>query len=214
MSIEDDNIARFDSIAPDWDEAPGRVQAASAIAHAMILALQPCATDTALEFGCGTGLLTTRLAPHVQAMTAMDSSAGMLDVLRQKCADPQLHNLRIIEGVVPDDLPPGPFDFILSSLTLHHIADVPALLRAVGTRLGPGGRVAFADLDAEDGSFHGDQPGVAHHGFARETMRDWLHEAGFADVSFTTAHSITRDTADGAREFPLFLVVARRPMPA
>lgn len=215
MSIAADNAARFDSIAKGWDEEPRRVQAAAAIAHAMMLALQPQADETALEFGCGTGLITTRLAPHLLAMTAMDGSAGMLDVLRQKCADPALHNLNLIHGQVPDDLPDGPFDFILSSLTLHHIADVPAVLRAVGARLAPGGRVAFADLDAEDGSFHGDVPGVAHHGFERAELERWLHEADYSEVKFTTAHTITRTRDDGTtRDYPLFLVVAQRPMPA
>ena len=79
--------------------------------------------------------------------------------------------------------------------------------------LAPGGRVAFADLAKEDGSFHGpDVPGVMHHGFEPAELTRWLEAAGFADVRVRIAHRMNRPRADGStREYPVLLVTAQRP---
>ncbi len=37
-----------------------------------------------LDFGCGTGLLTEKLAPLVREVIAVDTSPNMIDVLRRK----------------------------------------------------------------------------------------------------------------------------------
>ena len=92
-------------------------------------------------------------------------------------------------------------------MAMHHVADTPAMLRALWRHLQPGGRVALADLDAEDGSFH--PPGVEgvfHHGFDRESFAAHLRDAGFDDVVIDTACVVTRD----AKRFPVFLATARR----
>jgi hypothetical protein len=57
--------------------------------------------------------------------------------------------------------------------------------------LGPGGRVCPADLDAEDGSFHGPEVEV-HHGVARATVRTWLAAAGVAAVKVADCRRIAQ----------------------
>lgn len=223
MSRDRENIERFNQLAAEWDEKLQHVETGAGVAAAMLQALRlPGGDDMggdmgeALEFGAGTGLVTVHLAPHLRTLLAMDGSSGMLSVLQRKCADLGLANVSVQEGLVPADLPDRRFDLIFSSLTLHHIEDSAGLLAALFQRLRPGGRVAFADLEAEDGSFHGDLPGVSHHGFARQPLRAQLEAAGFADVRFSPAHSpihvIRRHNEAGeARDYPLFLVVAERP---
>ena len=46
-----------------------------------------------LDFGCGTGLLTERLAADFGHVIAVDSSAAMIEVVRQKCAKNGLDNV-------------------------------------------------------------------------------------------------------------------------
>ncbi len=76
----------------------------------------------------------------------------------------------------------------------------------------PGGWVALADLDAEDGSFHSpDVPGVAHHGFDRKTLEGWLGAAGFTAVSIRTAHTVEREREGEQRRYPIFLAAGHRP---
>jgi 2-polyprenyl-3-methyl-5-hydroxy-6-metoxy-1,4-benzoquinol methylase len=95
-------------------------------------------------------------------------------------------------------------------MALHHIPDVAAVLRAFGTLLVPGGWVALADLDTEDGSFHGpDVPGVAHHGFDRAQVQRWLGDAGFTNVTFRTAHTVEKARNGETGRYPIFLATAR-----
>lgn len=212
MEIEQANIERFNEIAAHWDEDPARVRMAEAVAQSMLAALTPQGSEQVLEFGCGTGLITLAVAPHVAHITAMDSSTEMLAVLRHKCEQCSVANLTLRQGTVPDDLPDASYDLVVSSMTLHHVADVGHLFRILFDRLKPGGRVAFADLDTEDGSFHGDAPGVAHHGFERAGFKRLLAGAGFDAVRFSTAYKARKqDERGAAREYSIFLAVARKP---
>lgn len=211
MDAVQQNVSRFNDLSHEWEADSGRVQMAQAVARAMLAALDLAGTERTLEFGAGTGLITEILAPAVASVTALDASPGMLNVLRNKCARSALANVEIRQGAVPANLPDRRFDLIYSSMTLHHVADVPALLRALAARLLPGGRVALADLDAEDGGFHGDVVGVMHHGFDRAEMARWLAAAGLDAVRFSTAHTVRREAVDGGRRgYPIFLVVAER----
>ena len=74
----------FDSRAKDWDEAPGRVERANAVAAAIREQVRLSQTMTALEYGCGTGLLSFALQEELGPITLADSSNGMLDVVRDE----------------------------------------------------------------------------------------------------------------------------------
>ncbi|TAL95138.1 MAG: class I SAM-dependent methyltransferase [Rhodanobacter sp.] len=212
MDTRQANVERFNTIASEWDSDPGRVLMAQKVARAMRTALSPTGREQALEFGAGTGLVTLLMAPTLAHVTALDSSAGMLDVLRQKCESKQLTQVETIEGMVPDQLPDTRYDLIYSSMTMHHVDDVPALLKTLADHVKPGGRIALADLDAEDGGFHHEAKGVVHHGFARDTFGNWLRDAGFADVRFSTAFTVSREADDGTvQDYPIFLAIASQP---
>ena len=210
MDHQHANKQRFDAVANDWDQDPQRVYTGQKIGRAMRNALSPEGGETALELGAGTGLATLLIAPVVKRLTAIDSSEGMLEVLKNKLARKGLDNVKTVIGVVPNDLPREKFNLIYSALTLHHVENPKALIKTLAGRLKPGGRIALADLDAEDGSFHGgDSHGVAHHGFKRDTIKAWLTEAGFEGIEITTVHTIQKQDEDGnAREFPVFLASA------
>lgn len=212
MDHHQTNVERFNSIASAWDEDAAHVRMAQKVARAMRQALQPQGHEEALEFGAGTGLATLIMAPKVKRLTALDGSAGMLDVLRQKCARKGLTHVQAVEGDVVD-APLAQYDIIYSAMTLHHVQDVPALLARLAAHTRPGGRIALADLDREDGSFHGDDvKGVAHLGFERDRLGAWLQDAGYAGVSFSTAWTVERAREDGSvARYPIFLAVASRP---
>ena len=121
-----------------------------------------------MDFGAGTGLVTLALLPCVARVTAMDTSGEMLRVLDKKLKALRIANVHTMlheSGKTP--LPAAAFDLIVSSMVLHHISDVPEALRRLRPCLRPGGWIALADLDTEDGTFHSDSTGVFHHGFDR-----------------------------------------------
>jgi hypothetical protein len=96
-------------------------------------------------------------------------------------------------------------------MTLHHVPDTAALFSQWYGLLVPGGLLCFADLESEDGSFHGDNTGVFHLGFDRSKLKALLKKAGFHDVHDTTAATMIKDVAGkGKKEFPVFLIKARK----
>ncbi len=158
-----------------------------------------------MDFGAGTGLISSHLAPRVKAIAAVDISAAMLSKLVEK---PELrgkvtaHCQNILEQPLDDK-----FDLIVSAMAMHHVADTKKMLRTFAAHLKPGARVALADLDQEDGSFHpADVEGVYHHGFARDSFRSKLEDAGFSDIRFVTAHTVQKED----RHYPVFLALAVR----
>lgn len=168
------NTTRFNAEAAAWDSNPG-VLLASALASDAILSRlgRPDPLPDVLELGCGTGLLSLSLAPHVRSLTAVDAAEGMVAALRAKLAadgGPGRNNVRAVCALLedPDDarirgdpvapegqgeeeqlLPPRRFDLVVSHLMLHHVPDLAPLLRTMFgcLRSGGGGRVALTDYE-------------------------------------------------------------------
>lgn len=197
---------RFDREAAQWDSNPHRVALAKAVAAAIRAAVPLNAGMQALDFGAGTGLLTLALLPYVAGMTALDTSAEMVRVLESKLSAAKLGGVKVLHGDVANQaLPAAAYDLIVSSMAMHHICDVPGVLARLRPALRPGGWIALADLDAEDGSFHPDPTGVYHQGFERGTMQEWLSRAGFRDASVRDAYRMER----AGRGYGIFLAVGR-----
>jgi hypothetical protein len=69
--------------------------------------------------------------------------------------------------------------------------------------LAAGGHLCIADLETEDGSFHGaDFDG--HRGFERPALTDELTRAGFTHIAFRDCTTMTRHGVD----YPVFLATA------
>jgi tRNA (cmo5U34)-methyltransferase len=204
---------RFDKAAATWDEKPLRLQLATAIAAAMKGAVQPNRQMSALEIGCGTGLVTTGLAPLLQSILAIDTSDGMLTVLNEKISTLGLANITTKRFDLIADftkLAGTPFDLIYSSMVFHHIKHIDAVLGNCRELLAPGGLLCVADLDEEDGSFHDDMQGVEHKGFNQKRLAALATECGFTGIRFSTAHVIAKEVEGVKRQYPVFLMIAGR----
>jgi len=203
--------ARFDRVAAEWDANPGRVVLARAVADAIRNAVPLRPDMNAMDFGAGTGLVTLGLLPYVDRLTSVDASGEMLRVLDEKLKALRIGNVHtMLCEIGKTTLPVAEFDLIVSSMVLHHIPDVPETLHRLRPCLRPGGWIALADLDSEDGTFHTDSTGVYHHGLDRDGVCRWLQDAGFTDTTSHEAHRMVRSSADGqTRQYPVFLVIGR-----
>jgi len=63
----------------------------------VISLLSPAPEDKVLDVGCGPGTLTIPLARLVRSVTALDTSEGMLSVLKRRAAEDSLENIRIVK---------------------------------------------------------------------------------------------------------------------
>jgi tRNA (cmo5U34)-methyltransferase len=123
------------------EEIPGYEELQEATAQAT----ERMAVRRVLELGTGTGETALRvLARHPRAAwVGLDASESMLGRARDRLPGAELRL-----GRLEDELPAGPFDLVVSTLTVHHLdADGKRdLFRRVARSLRPGGRFVLADL--------------------------------------------------------------------
>ena len=200
----------FDSKAKTWDADPVKVERAVAVAQGIRNHVPLSAAMAALEYGCGTGLLSFALQSQFHHITLADSSAGMLAVLREKIAAAGVSNMKpVMLDLASDPLPGERYGIIYSMMTLHHIADIDGILRDLYALLEPSGYLCIADLDREDGSFHGSEFS-GHKGFDRDELGRKAREAGFRNVHFTTVFRMSKGDGPGQTDFTVFLMVAEK----
>jgi 2-polyprenyl-3-methyl-5-hydroxy-6-metoxy-1,4-benzoquinol methylase len=206
------NKTDFDEKAATWDEDPFKVNLANDVAGAIVKELHPVPSMDVLDYGCGSGLVTLKLQPLVKSITAMDNSKKMLEVLQAKVEKrglPNVHTQLI-------DLEQGAevktwFHVVVTSMTLHHVREPAFFFDQLYGLLLPGGQIAIADLDKEDGTFHHDNTGVFHFGFERSYLKDILGKAGFREVHDTTAATVTRMVSEkGPLDFTVFLITGKK----
>ena len=208
------NIERrdFDKEAATWDEIPARVKLANDIAAAISDEILLTSNMDVLDFGCGTGLLTLQLQPVVHSITGVDSSRGMIDVLKAKIDKQNLPNIKTqYLDTEKGDILKGTYHLIVSGMTLHHVKEIRPLLNQFYRILKPSGYLCIADLDLDDGQFHDNNNGVFHFGFDRALLRKDFMEAGFDDIRDRTAAEVMKPGSDGGvRTFTVFLMTGRK----
>ncbi len=196
----------FDARAATWDDEP-KTRRAEQVAAAIRRAVPVRRSMSALEYGAGTGLLSFCLRDALGAITLADTSSGMRAVAEQKIAAARATDLRVIDlDLMRDPVPTERYDLVFSMMTLHHVPDVARGLAAFNELLNRGGYLCIADLDAEDGSFHGLEVHV-HHGFERGALRGALAHAGFVDIEIGDCCSVEHPN----RSYSVFLASCRKP---
>ncbi|MGE0795655.1 MAG: class I SAM-dependent methyltransferase [Acidimicrobiia bacterium] len=196
----------FDDRAATWDDDPAKVERAERVAAAIRAAVPLDTSTRLLEYGAGTGLVTQALRDAVGEVTMADTSAGMRAVMEEKVAagviaGARVWNLDLATEAAPDER----FDLVVTVLTLHHIPDLEPVLSGFASLLVEGGHLCIADLEEEDGSFHGDGFD-GHRGFERSALTAQLERAGFVGTTFETCHEVVRPSGT----YPLFLAIGRR----
>lgn len=204
-------MTNFNERAKDWDSDPMKVERARAVADAIRKMIPLSQKMSALEYGCGTGLLSFALQPDLGQITLADTSQGMLDVLAEKISASGVENMRRLRlDLAVDPLPAQRYHITYSLMTLHHIEGTKDILNKFHAILEPKGYLLIADLDKEDGSFHTDGTTDVYKGFARGELQAQVEAAGFGNVKFTTAYVIKKKIVNEERSFPVFLMSAQK----
>lgn len=201
----------FDLLAAGWD-TPQRSERARNIADRIKSKLPDSPSGYKLvDIGSGTGVFGLSFLPIASAITFVDTSRGMLDELKNKIDKSGIEGCELVlHDISTAPLPDRSFDMAVSMMAFHHIADHHGALKSIAAMLKPGGVACIVDLDREDGSFHGGPEGVPHLGFDRDELAAAAGAAGFDRIEFDTASVITKETPEGVKSFPLFLLTARR----
>jgi tRNA (cmo5U34)-methyltransferase len=175
---------------PEYDEFQDRIATATGTGATRIL-----------ELGTGTGETARRvLTRHPQAvLIGLDASGEILHHARAQLPATRI-DLRV--GRLEDPLPEGPFDVVVSALTVHHL-DGPgkaALFRRIADALRPRGRFVLGDFvvgdDITDPLAHFD-PEYDKPSTLAEQVR-WLEEAELRPHVNWTQRELAIVTADAA----------------
>jgi ubiquinone/menaquinone biosynthesis C-methylase UbiE len=142
-----------------------------------------------LEFGCGTGSTALVHAPHVKHIRAIDISAKMIEIAKDKAGKAKVDNVTFEQATL-DTIHPSPesFDMVLGLSILHLVEDRDAAIAKVAKLLKPGGHFISSTACLGDnmkifkwiapvGRFFGLLPILRV--FTSNQLKDSLKQAGF-----------------------------------
>ena len=133
------------------------------------------------DLGCGTGPVTSALAPYVARIVAIDNSPAMLAAARRRMNGAV--NVEFRRGDL-EALPVSDGELSAATLTLV-LPYLPAPARVfpeVARVLARGGRVLVTDLVAHSRESYRQQLGHQWLGFSEPQIVEWLESAGFGRV--------------------------------
>ncbi|KAI8848652.1 S-adenosyl-L-methionine-dependent methyltransferase [Chytridium lagenaria] len=223
--MQHDHKESFSQRALDWDANPEHVSASQSAFEAISQRISLTPSTVVLEIGCGTGLLSTRIAPHVESLLGVDTAPGMVGMFKTKIgplSEGKFPNINAKEVLLenPDDpaLEGKKFDLAVSHLTLHHIPDMLSFAAVVKGTLKKGGRIAFTDFE-DDGAnavrFHNPEIVVSHgvhrHGIDPNEIQQILEKVGFIDIKVEKAWTMKKNLShEGgkAADFSFLIITA------
>ncbi len=198
----------FNKKAKNWDNNPEKTERAKIFAKNIVEFIQPSKQMKALEFGCGTGLLSFQLKNYFEEITLVDTSEGMIEVLKEKVKKLKINNFKpLLIDVLKDSKSITKKDIIYTLMTMHHIKDIDKAFITFHSLLNKNGYLCIADLVEEDGTFHPKQQNfIGHNGFNKIKLSEMLHNNGFKVVHYTICYEIEKNN----KKYPLFLLTAKK----
>src|SRR4028118_788790 len=159
-SVVAQEVEQFANLAGDWWDPDG----ASAMLHKLNpvrlayirdrinqhwsldeQSRRPLEGRTALDVGCGAGLLAEPLARLGATVTAVDAAPELIEAAREHAAGQKLeidYRASTVEAVE------GHFDLITAMEVIEHVADPAAFARSIAQRLAPDGLAILSTPNA------------------------------------------------------------------
>jgi len=204
-------MENFDTMAKDFD-TDRRAKRAEVISDEIRSHIIDGHTKTALEYGCGTGLVGCRLINDFNSILFVDSSPEMIDQVKQKL----LHLKRPAETAICGDFITEPpqnlsVDYVFSSLALHHIKDTKTILSRLYSVLRSGGHLLIVDINTDDGSFHAQYPDFdGHNGFDQSFLIDLAVKTRFREADAKTFYNGSKTFNGKDSAYSLFILDAMK----
>ncbi len=203
-------MSEFDKKAEKWDENQERNDRAKIVADGILKELEVRPDMNAFEYGCGTGLLSMQLQDCFSKIIMADNSEGMLEVLKDKIEQKEITKMKVsFLDLTKDPIPEEKFNVIYTLMTLHHISNLDIVINKFSNMLENEGYLCIADLQKEDGSFHGDDF-KGHNGFDRQELEGLLSKYNFTTLSYQIIYERKKVVEGEEKVFPIFLLIAKR----
>ncbi|OHU88499.1 MULTISPECIES: class I SAM-dependent DNA methyltransferase [Pseudoalteromonas] len=179
----------WDDYAEDWDSNAGAIEY-SQKAFDSLCEFINLEGLRVLDFGCGTGLLTEKVARVASSVVAVDPSPKMIDVLEHK----NIHNVNSLACEISVDLITSQpifeprFDLIVASSVCAFLPDYEQTLSTLKLLLKDGG--TFIQWDWKRSNEEDD------FGFTKEIITNAYAHVGLSLVRVSDAFSLTSEKGE------------------
>lgn len=157
-NVDSKEIAHFDHLAARWWDPQGEMQALHVINGPRTRYVTRCAGGlrgkTAVDVGCGGGILTEALASEGARVLGIDLAGEALDVAQAHARE----SGRSVDyrKIAAEDLAaeqPGRFDVVCCMEMLEHVPDPASVVAACARLARPGGTLVFSTINRNPKSF-------------------------------------------------------------
>ncbi|MEW6558504.1 MAG: methyltransferase domain-containing protein [Elusimicrobiota bacterium] len=202
----------FDKEASKWDENPIYIERAKVISDEILKSIKVSNNINALEYGCGTGLLSFFLYKSLKSIVLMDDSSEMLKIVNNKIKQNKIKNMKTVKINLIYNRYANKHDLIYTLMTLHHIKNTEKIIEIFYSLLNKNGYLCIADLIEEDGSFHKHHKNYnGHNGFNTEKLKKLLECKGFSDVKYSICYEMEKKIDQNIiRKYPIFLMIGEK----
>ena len=181
-------MSGFDLLAKDYD-IERRIKRAKMFSDELRLYITEGHNKTALEYGCGTGLVGFNLIQDFQSIVFVDSSVQMIEQVKQKLLNlGSATSYAICCDFIKDAPKDLEVDYIIISLALHHIYDTKTILTRFYNILNDAGHLLIIDKNLSDGILQVanlDSEEI-YDGFDQTALAGITKEVGFLNVKTKT----------------------------
>jgi len=96
--------------------------------------------DIVLDYACGTGIITNKIAKNIKEIHAIDISSKMIDVAKRKADERDIQNINYAQLTIFDDRYKNEsFNVILAFNILHLLEDAQKVMQRINELLKPEG---------------------------------------------------------------------------
>jgi len=157
QNVDPQEIAKFSDMAHRWWDTNSEFKPLHEINPLRLNWIEremPLAGKTALDIGCGGGLLTEGMAARGAAVTGIDLAEKSLEVARLHLLESALTvDYRAISAEALANECPASFDLVTCLEMLEHIPDPASIVQAAARLVKPGGKVFFSTLNRNPKSY-------------------------------------------------------------
>jgi 2-polyprenyl-3-methyl-5-hydroxy-6-metoxy-1,4-benzoquinol methylase len=121
-------------------------------AEQFLLRQIPAETKSALDVGCGEGVISRAIAARGIQTLGIDASPRMIELARSQSDESSLLEYRVVD-ILADSTPPGTFDLVISVAMAHH-APLERVVEYLVSAVAPGGTLIIQDVTTRPGIRH------------------------------------------------------------
>lgn len=174
----------WDDYAQGWDDNPDVIQYAQ-LAFDSLVKRYDVAGLTILDFGCGTGLLSEKLAQAGAHVVSVDPSTKMIEILaNKKISQVQVLACEISpQTIAAEPLLSNDFDLVVASSVCTFLPDFSTTLESIASLLKPEGVFVQWDWMSSDAN--------PNFGFDRQALLQAYERAGLSLVDVAKGFTLT-----------------------